>query len=268
MSDDAETAEKGLEEAHTRRGPGEIGAKAPELPTGAELAQAVRDHAAEIAQADDAQLDLIEGMLDLATYDGLEQVAETSSAQRRARGRPKGSANRRNTLVFELLEAKGHRDMAETLSAIQSADTVDLANYLGAPMRDSKGRVIRTPVRDHAGELVRDADGELVMEVVYAAADPVKVLAIQRQAAADLMGYKYAKKPQAIELPPQVQRPVMNIGTMNVQQNNQTFMSAGGEIEGNQALSEAQAVRLPGDESHEDSQVVDVAGESGADPTD
>ncbi|MDT9155988.1 hypothetical protein, partial [Escherichia coli] len=80
---------------------------------------------------------------------------------------------------------------------------------------------------------------ELVMEVVYAMADPVKVAQLQRQAAADLMPFKYAKKPLAVELPPGKPRPFMMIGEMNVQQNNVlAVMSAGGEYEGFQALSD------------------------------
>jgi hypothetical protein len=158
--DGDKAADEGLSGARTRRAPAE------NAPAGA--ASDANPHgraAGRIDQADGDQADLLDGSPDLGDLDVLAQAAETSAAGRRARGRPKGSANKRNDRVFDYLEALGHRNPAVTLSLIQSADLVELAKAIGA--NTPKGRLA--------------------------------LLQIQRQAAADLMPYNFAKKPQKIE---------------------------------------------------------------------
>lgn len=143
-------------------------------------------------------LDLIEGSPDLLPIGGLARAAEHHAAQRRGRGRPKGSANRRNTSLFDYLEALGHRDPAVTLSMWQTADTKALAKALGV------------------------GDGVKAL---------LSVAGLQVKAAAELLPYKYAKKPQQLELPEGAgQRAVMVIGELNGNVNvlaANGFMSAG-----------------------------------------
>jgi len=179
--------------------------------------------------ADGEQLDLLAGSLDLEDQDALATAAELIARPRRERGRPPGSTNKRNTQVFDYLERLGHRDPAVTLSMIQSADTIALAKALGA---DSfKGRIA--------------------------------VLSLQRSAAAELMPYKYAKKPQQLELPADAKRPLMVIGEMNVinrQQNE--YMSVGDPRAEKANEINGRAVRPDKDKSHDDSQAIDVADEN------
>jgi hypothetical protein len=183
------------------------------------IAANLQQLAAQIDQGGGEQLDLIDGSPDLLDLDGLAQAANSVATQRRARGRPAGSANKRNTQVFEYLEALGHRDPAVTLSMIQTADTKALAKALGVDT--PKGRLA--------------------------------VLSVQRQAASDLLPYKYAKKPQAVELPPGV-RPLMQIGDFNLLQvQGDVHMSAdpagAGRAEKANEIN-GEIVRQTSDESH------------------
>lgn len=159
-----------------------------------EIAASLQRLAADLEETAGEQLDLIDGSPDLGDFDSLAKAANLVAAKRRGPGRPAGSPNRRNTQVFDYLEQMGHRDPAVTLSMIQTADTKNLARELG--LDSPKGRAA--------------------------------VFAIQMRAAADLMPYKYAKRPQQIELPPGADmRPFMLIGEMNVQnvRNGDGFMS-------------------------------------------
>jgi len=108
------------------------------------------------------QLDFWEMGDDLQDKDLLAQAAETVAAPRRQRGRPKGAGNLRNGRVFDYLEAMGHRDPLVTLSMIQTADTRTLAAWMGI----------------EAGEALR----------------------IQLSAAKEMLPYKYAKRPQEVNV--------------------------------------------------------------------
>ena len=88
------------------------------------IAQALR------AQPEADQLDLLDGSPDLGDGGLLSRSAANSLSERRGRGRPKGSPNKRNADVFEYLEALGHRNPAVTLSLIQSMEPDDLAKAL------------------------------------------------------------------------------------------------------------------------------------------
>jgi hypothetical protein len=105
-------------------------------------------------------------MLDLAgkpvQLDLLGAMAETSNARRRGAGRPEGAVNKRNDETFDYLEARGFKAPEVLLMEVISADVKLLANKLGA--------------------------------------DPIEVLKLQIKAAADLMPYKLARKPQAFEV--------------------------------------------------------------------
>lgn len=164
------------------------------------------DQAAQDAlEAEADALDLL-GSPDVLTDDVLGAAAELVASQRRARGRPKGSANKRNGDMLRYLQNLGHRDPLVTLSMIQTADTKALAKML--------------------------------------AADKIDVLRVQAAAARDMLPYLYARKPQQLELPPGDARPVMVIGEMNVQQvTNVAMMSAGEPPEQYQGVSGASSVR-------------------------
>ncbi len=170
MSDDG-SPEKGLLEAHTR---GDPAAPAP----------APAASGAQAAEPGDDPADLLDGSPDSGATDLLTLAAETVAGPRRARGRPKGSANRRNMDMVAYLAALGHRDPMVTLSMIQTADTKALAKAIGCDT--PKGRLA--------------------------------VAQMQRQAASDMLPYFYAKKPQQLELPEGDARPVMVVGELTVNQ--------------------------------------------------
>lgn len=95
--------------------------------------------------------------------DALDAVAKAASQineKRRARGRPEGSANRRNAEMFDYLEARGFKAPEVRLMEIISADTRDLADALG----------------------LHDAEYRL------------DVLKLQAKCAEALMPYKFAKR--------------------------------------------------------------------------
>ncbi len=167
-------------------------------------------------------LDLVAGQPDGEGDDVLALVAEMVAAPARARGRPQGAANRKNGDLIRYLQARGHRDPMVTLSMIQSADFLGLCTMVGATKAKEK----------------------------------IAVLGIIRGAAADMMPYHHAKKPQQLELPVGDKRPLMVIGEMNVAIGNDLgFMSAGiapdAKIVENQPLSEGDSVGESDAFSHE-----------------
>ena len=138
---------------------------------------------------------LIAGLPDGEGDDLLALAAELVAAPARARGRPLGSANRKNGDLIKYLAVRGHRDPMVTLSMIQSADFGALCHIVGAETAKHK----------------------------------LAVLGIMRGAAADLMSYYHSKKPQQLELDvPVNKRPFMVVGEMNVTVASlDGFMSAG-----------------------------------------
>lgn len=216
---DDQPANNGLEGAHP---PAD-----PDRPTDAGgLAASVAAIAAQLETPDGDQLDLLTGSPDIDDEStGLARIANKAASTRRGRGRPAGSSNKRNTVVFDYLEQLGHRDPAVTLSMIQSADTIALAQVLG--LDSPKGRQA--------------------------------VLAIQRQAAADLMPYKYAKKPTVVELPDGAGvRPFMAIGEFNITQinNGDGVMSLDGAKKPNDF--NGASMRHDDEKSHESKEASDI----------
>lgn len=189
----------------------------------------------ELPGADPAAL--LAGLPDIDATDLLAMAAEPALTQRRTRGRPEGSLNRKNSDMIRYLAAKGHRDPWETLSLIQSADTMRLAMFLRVPMQSD-------------GVIKRDAKGD----VLYNPPNPEFVAALQERAATTLMKYHHSAKPQQLELPAGDKRPMMvfgNVEHMQVIADGDGFMSAGimpgekaNEINGD-------AVRVVGVQSHE-----------------
>ncbi len=174
MADEIER-ENGPLEARAPGGAGDPGGSA--WPSGDALAASVARLAGALDQEGE-QLDLIAGSPDLDDFDTLAQAANQVASQRRARGRPAGSRNRRNGDVFDYLQQLGHRDPLVTLSMIQTADPMTLAKALASPLLDATGAPRFRP------------DGTPIM----VPADPVKVAQLIEKAAADLAQYGYAKQ--------------------------------------------------------------------------
>lgn len=112
--------------------------------------------------------------------DTLTLMANSVTGPRRARGRPQGSKNLRNTQVFDLLEAQGHRAPEHVLSLIASTDP----------------RVLAVMSRRH--------------KHFMPALDRII------RAASELLPYKLAKRTADVEEPPATARPVIVMNRMNV----------------------------------------------------
>ncbi len=225
-----EEAKQGLFGAHTRADGGDAGGaagdQASERGDRADLGEAIRALAGELAGEADAP-DLFEPDEPVGL---LEAAAEISLSQRRARGRPKGSTNKRNTAVFDYLESMGHRDPAITLSLFQSMDVAELARLL--------------------------------------ACKPKEAAALQISAAEKLLPYKYAKKPTELHVQGSGSgRPVMIVGELNMAfgpVSDDGFMSAGQPREKtveHQEVSEAETVRRDGVVSHETAKPLKTQGD-------
>lgn len=117
--------------------------------------------------AADLELDRVGQQFDL-----LGQAAETSNARRRGAGRPAGSLNKRNAETFDYLEALGYKGPERMLMQIISADPRELARSLG-----------QIP-----------PEREVSFDQAF------EVLKLQVKAAADLMPYKLARRPQMHEI--------------------------------------------------------------------
>lgn len=278
MADDAESRDEGLLEARTGAAPGENpagptpGAAAPAesggaLPTRAEIAASVAGLAAALGGDPVEQLDLLSGSPDLDDADPLARAADHVAAPRRGRGRPQGAANKRNDAVFDYLAALGHRDPAVTLSLIQTADTAKLAEALGRPCTDSDGDILLTPILDRSGVPMRDDAGELLMRPVITPADPVKILAIQEKAASRLMDFKYARKPQQLDVRKQEMH-VFLAGSLGSEHRPADGTLFGGKIVENQPLGDGASVRHQDGESHDTGQAIESAGKTGDAPHD
>jgi hypothetical protein len=95
-------------------------------------------------------------------FDAISKAAANLNEQRRARGRPKGSANLRNAEMFDYLEARGFKAPEMRLMEIVSADPVALTAALFGEHAD----------RDYLLEMVK----------------------LQAKCAVELMPYKFAKR--------------------------------------------------------------------------
>ena len=106
------------------------------------------------------------------TLDLVGRAAEQLNAQRRARGRPAGTQNKRNSEVFDYLEARGFKQPELHMAEIISADPVQLSAALA--MSTTYGPVGVPPTW-------------LVLEIMK----------LQAKCAADLLPYKFAKRHEA-----------------------------------------------------------------------
>ena len=122
-------AEKGQGGAHTPRPPENPGDRAAAgadqavLPDAADLRPAL----AELLPPEPVQFDL------------LAERAEKANAERRGRGRPAGSANKRNDEVFDTLDRMGYKNPVVRLMEIVSADV----RHLGCDVQDALKLQIR-----------------------------------------------------------------------------------------------------------------------------
>ena len=143
----ADTAEKGQVEGHTSRNSQNSGDGG------------VSGDLAQILAADAPALPGLD--LPLDDVDVVAKAATLLNEKRRARGRPEGSANRRNAEVFDYLEARGFKAPELRLMEIVSADARELSLAL-----------LGTQQPDYVLEIIK----------------------LQAKAAAELMPYKFAKR--------------------------------------------------------------------------
>jgi hypothetical protein len=111
-------------------------------------------------------------------FDLVAKAASNLNERRRARGRPEGSANRRNAEMFDYLEARGFKAPELRLMEIISADPAELAKAIGGMAEVSK------PSFDQVMAEVSKPSFDQVMAVV----------ALQAKYADALMPYKFAKR--------------------------------------------------------------------------
>ncbi|RVK75434.1 hypothetical protein CN154_15130 [Sinorhizobium meliloti] len=191
MSDENEQ-NQGLREAHPPRDfSGEMSIEAdPERAakvgsTRATAEAAMSSLAAELvtAEAEPEQPSLMLDEIDeqQSLFAGpVQHVAETISAARAGRGRPRGSQNRASRQFAETLMRMGYRHPGLNLAALANADPMQLAAELSSPYRPKRG--------PHAGELVE------------ASCSPADAMALILKANAELMPYFESKRPQQIEV--------------------------------------------------------------------
>ncbi|ESZ32710.1 hypothetical protein [Mesorhizobium sp. L2C066B000] len=194
---------------------------------------------------------LLAGLPDIDASDLLAMAAEPALTQRRARGRPEGALNRKNSDMIKYLASKGHRDPWETLSLIQSADTMRLAMFLRVPMQEG-------------GKVKRDADDN----VLYNPPNPEFVAALQERAATTLMKYHHSAKPQQLDLVLPDKRPLMvfgNVESVQIVADGDGYMSAGLMPDRAEKANEinGDAVRHPADQSHENANPLNTNDKAG-----
>lgn len=143
----------------------------------------------------------------------------TEDAASRGAGRPPGTPNRRTTRLRDWILAKGYRHPAIVLAELASAKADVLATALQCK-------------RAEAQELIR-------------------------KSAVDLMPYMEQKMPVAVELPDDAERPMLLIGEVTARRVQAIAAGALGlddpveDIEPDQGVSDAAAVRPGGEGSHD-----------------
>lgn len=134
----------------------------------------------------------------------VKHVASIMDAAKRARGRPKGSQNRRSTDLANYLLSMGYRDPALNLADLANANPAALAVELACLPNDSGA----TPE-----QLVADAlkDGKLDRELVFKMMS--KAYDMIEDANSELMPFFHAKRPQEVHVK-ETKLGVMLIGEM------------------------------------------------------
>lgn len=159
--------------AHTRAAAAENGARTPEAAGGDRLLEKLEAFQEAARGADLDLFAALEQSAEAGQEDTLTVMARSVTEARRGRGRPIGAKNLRNTQVFDLLEAQGHRAPEHVLSLIASIDPLVMA--------------------------------EVMAKNTHFAAALDKII----KAAAELLPYKLAKRTPDAEAPPPAARPVI-----------------------------------------------------------
>ena len=213
MAGDETERNQGLPEAHTPRenfGGADPDRAAKIGATAAATEAAMADLAAQIGGSPEApeQQSLLLDEMDeqLALFAGpVRHVAETISAARNGRGRPKGSQNKASRQFAETLQRMGYRHPGLNLAALANADKVGLAIELagmkveGDPMAQVADLIDR-------GKLTR---GEAISLITNATA-------IITKANAELLPYFESKAPTKVEVDERIMG-MMVIGEMKAQ---------------------------------------------------
>lgn len=166
---------------------------------------------------------------DVADKTVLAVAAELAAIERRGRGRPAGSPNRKNRDMIAYLAQLGHRDPWVTLSMIQSADTRKLAKALGVDSPKLR----------------------------------MQLFAVQKAAAEALLPYHHAKMPTQIELPIGAARPQIvfgdgaNVAIMTGNGSAAAEFLAPQQSEENQRVIDGDAVRGEDVSSHDQAKPLD-----------
>lgn len=199
---------QGLKEAHT---PPEISAeRAAKVGSAAALTETVmadlaQTVAGEREEPDQPSLLLADPDGDHCLFGGpVKHVASIMDTAKRARGRPKGSQNRRSADLANYLLTMGYRDPALNLADLANASPVALAVELAClPAVPNATPELLMEAALKAGLLDRDQ----VVKIMSKAYDMIE------DANSELMPYFHAKKPQEVHVSKQVMG-VMVIGEM------------------------------------------------------
>ena len=167
-------------------------------------------------------------------------VPNIQAAEKRDRGRPKGSKNRKDADLLQYLMARGYHSPLEAGAALYNMNAEDLA------LQISRWRV------ELQQELLSDgtmSEDEINQLLIKAPLDPWEVLKLQATVMAAHLPYWHSKMTPD-ETPPDGKRPLMIINQLNVTQVNKTGgMSAGfdpnANVVENQQLDDDEDVRLP-----------------------
>jgi len=138
----------------------------------------------------------------------VRHVAETISAARNGRGRPKGSQNKASREFAETLMRMGYRHPGLNLAALANADPAALAIELGALPEPPEGELPHVWLGKMV--LANAIKREVVVTLMGKAHDLV------RTANAELMPYFESKRPQELKVDKRVLG-VMMIGDMQVE---------------------------------------------------
>lgn len=133
----------------------------------------------------------------------VRHVAETISAARNGRGRPKGSQNKASREFAETLMRMGYRHPGLNLAALANADPVSLALELA-------GQTVGADPSEQLLKLAKEGKLDGVASLVTKAHDLVL------KANAELMPYFESKRPQELKVDKRVLG-VMMIGDMQVE---------------------------------------------------
>lgn len=199
---------QGLKEAHT---PPEISAeRAAKVGSAAALtevamaglAQAV---AGEREEPDQPSLLLADPDGDHCLFGGpVRHVASIMDTAKRARGRPKGSQNRRSADLANYLLTMGYRDPALNLADLANADPLALAVEMAA---------LPTVEGATPQQLLNAAISAGTLDRLEAAKIAERAFNMVSDANSELLPYFHAKKPQEVHVSKQVMG-VMVIGEM------------------------------------------------------